>query len=210
MVFMVYHGRERMDEKTRSHLRESPWVITLPLILLAIPSLFLGWVAFDPLLLDNYFGSAIFVLPQHDVLAGFAAEYTGPVQFLIHGLQSPPAWLAVAGVATAWFIVLGRPDLAKAAADQWPRFYAFLMNKYGFDDFNQKFFAAGSRGLGQFLWKYGDMMIIDDGLVNGSARAVSGLSARLRRMQSGYLYHYVFVMVIGMTALVGWLYWGFD
>ena len=210
MVFMVYHGRERMDEKTRSNLRESPWVITLPLILLAIPSLLLGWVAFDPLLLDDYFGPAIFVLPQHDVLAGFAAEYSGPLQFFIHGLQSPPAWLAVAGVVTAWYIVLVRPDMAEAAANVWPRFSKFLLNKYGFDDFNQKVFAAGSRGLGQFLWKYGDVMIIDDGLVNGSARAVSGLSERLRRIQSGYLYHYVFVMVIGMAALVGWLYWSFD
>jgi NADH-quinone oxidoreductase subunit L len=161
-------------------------------------------------LLDDYFGPAIFVLPQHDVLAGFAAEYSGPLQFFIHGLQSPPAWLAVAGVVTAWYIVLVRPDMAEAAANLWPRFTKFLLNKYGFDDFNQKVFAAGSRGLGQFLWRYGDVMIIDDGLVNGSARAVSGLSERLRRIQSGYLYHYVFVMVIGMTALVGWLYWGFD
>jgi len=208
MFFLVFHGKERMDEETRSHLHESPWVVTLPLILLAIPSLLIGWPTIGPLLFGDYFGDAIFVLPQHDVLGQLGETFHGPLAFLQHGLMSPVLALAAAGVLVAWYAYLRRPSIADAVQERCSAVYTVLSNNYYFDAFNQKVFAGGSVALGTVLWRVGDVMLIDGTLVNGSARLVERVSGIVRRVQSGFLYHYAFVMVIGLAAVVGWLYWG--
>ena len=209
MFFLVYHGEERITDEARSHLHESPLVVTVPLIFLAIPSLFIGWFTVGPMLFGDYFGTAIAVLPGNDVLATLAEEFHGPLGFVLHGLQAPAVLLAAAGVFAAWYIYLRRPELATRAQSLSFGVYTLLKNNYYFDALNERVFARGSRALGNAFWRFGDVGLIDDGLVNGSARVVTLLSQRLRRIQSGYLYHYAFVMVIGMTVTVGWLYWNF-
>ncbi len=205
MIFMVFHGRERMDAHAREHLRESPWVVTLPLILLAIPSLVVGWLTQEAILFENYFGGAIQVLPSHDVLAELGQHGTTPAYFLIHGLLAPPFLLAVAGVALAWYLYLRRPDIPAQLAGRFATPYRWLVNKYYFDDFNEKVLAPASRALGQRLWRTGDETLIDGAMVNGSARIVGWLSSAVSRVQTGYLYHYAFAMIIGLAAMLGWL-----
>ncbi len=207
LMFMTFHGEERMDQHTRDHLHESPWVVTLPLILLAIPSVIAGWPAIGPLLFGNFFQEAIYVAPEHDVLAHLAEEFHGPAAFVVHGLASPAVWLAAAGVFCAWFLYIRRPAVAGQVRKAAGPVYALLDNKYYFDAFNQKVFAAGSRRLGNALWKAGDVAAIDGAVVNGSARLVGWLADAARGLQSGYLYHYAFVMIIGLSALLAWLLW---
>jgi len=209
MFFLVFHGEERLTDEARSHLHESPLVVTVPLILLAIPSLFIGWFTIGPILFGDYFGSAITVLPKNDVLAALALEFHGSFAFVLHGFQTPAVWFAAAGVLSAWYVYLRRPELATRVQSLSGGLYTLLQNNYYFDAFNEKFIAGGSKALGNAFWRFGDVGLIDEGLVNGSARVVSALSQRLRLIQSGYLYHYAFVMVIGLTTMVGWLYWNF-
>jgi NADH-quinone oxidoreductase subunit L len=204
MFFLVFHGKERIDEDARHHLHESPWVVTLPLILLAIPSVVIGWFAVGPLLFGDYFGDAIFVLPAHDVLAKLAADYHGPVSFLLHGLQSPVLYLALAGVAVAWYLYIKDPLQAKAIKERFEFIHRLLENKYYLDDFNEKVLARGARMLGQGFWRGGDVAIIDGVLVNGTANLVARIATIGRQLQTGYLYHYAFAMMIGLVALVGW------
>jgi NADH-quinone oxidoreductase subunit L len=205
MFFLVFHGQERMDKHTREHLRESPWVVTLPLVLLAIPSVVSGWVASEALLFGGYFGSAIQVTAERDVLAAVGEHGTSATSFLIHGLTGLPFLLALAGVATAWLLYLRRPDLLPGVTHRLRAFSRVLANKYYFDDLNEKFIAPGARGLGKGLWRIGDEILIDGLLVNGSARLVGWLSTVVRQVQSGYLYHYAFAMIIGLAAMLGWL-----
>jgi NADH-quinone oxidoreductase subunit L len=205
MFFLVFHGQERMDKHTREHLRESPWVVTLPLVLLAIPSVVSGWVASEALLFEGYFGSTIQVAAERDVLAAVAEHGTSATSFLIHGLTGLPFLLALAGVATAWLLYLRRPDLLPAVTRRLRAFSRVLVNKYYFDDLNEKVIAPGVRGLGKGLWRIGDEILIDGLLVNGSARLVGWLSTVVRQVQSGYLYHYAFAMIIGLAAMLGWL-----
>ena len=205
MFFLVFHGQERMDTHTREHLRESPWVVTLPLVLLAIPSVVSGWLASEALLFEGYFGSAIQVAAERDVLAAVAEHGTSATSFLIHGMTGLPFLLALAGVATAWLLYLGRPDLLPAVTRRLRAFSRVLANKYYFDDLNEKVIAPGVRGLGKGLWRIGDEILIDGLLVNGSARLVGWLSTVVRQVQSGYLYHYAFAMIIGLAAMLGWL-----
>ena len=205
MFFLVFHGQERMDKHTREHLRESPWVVTLPLVLLAIPSVVSGWLASEALLFEGYFGSAIQVAAERDVLAAVAEHGTSATSFLIHGMTGLPFLLALAGVATAWLLYLGRPDLLPAVTRRLRAFSRVLANKYYFDDLNEKVIAPGVRGLGKGLWRIGDEILIDGLLVNGSARLVGWLSTVVRQVQSGYLYHYAFAMIIGLAAMLGWL-----
>jgi NADH-quinone oxidoreductase subunit L len=207
LFFMVFHGQERMDEKTRSHLHESPWVVTVPLVLLAIPSLLIGWPTIGPLLFGDYFGSAIFVLSQHDVLGEIGAEFHGPLGFLLHGLASPVLLLAFSGVAVAWYLYLKQPQIPAVIKGRMEFLYRLLDNKYYLDDFNEQVIARGSRLIGQGLWRAGDAMIIDGILVNGTANSVGRFAGVLRRLQTGYLYHYAFAMVIGLVVLVGWIVW---
>ena len=207
LLFLVYHGNERMDEDARHHLHESPWVVTLPLILLAIPSLLIGWVTIGPLLFGDYFGDAIFVLPVHDVLAQLGEDFHGPLGFLTHGFKSPVLYIALAGVAVAWYLYIKNPLLPKAIKERSGALYRLLANKYYFDEFNEKVIARGTRLIGQGLWRGGDVAVIDGVLVNGTANMIGRAAGVIRKLQTGYLYHYAFVMVIGLCVLVGWLIW---
>ncbi|MDX1594092.1 MAG: NADH-quinone oxidoreductase subunit L, partial [Gammaproteobacteria bacterium] len=208
MFFLVFHTEERMDEHTRSHLHETPAVVTVPLVLLAIPSVIIGYLTVGPALFGGYFGEAIFVLPAHDVLGEIGADFHGAFAFMLHGMMQPPFWLAMAGLATAWYVYMVRPKIAEAAARRFPRLHALLLNKYGFDDFNEAVFAGGGRGIGNRLWQSGDVGLIDGLVINGSANAIGWFAGVARLLQSGYLYHYAFAMVIGMLVLIGWFAFG--
>jgi NADH-quinone oxidoreductase subunit L len=207
MFFMVFHGSERIDEEARHHLHEPKWVVTLPLVMLAIPSLVIGWFTIGPLLFGSYFDGVIFVLPQHDVLAQLGADYHGPLGFLLHGLQSPVLYLALAGVICAWYMYLKNPSLPEAIKNRFVFLHRLLENKYYLDDINEHVLARGARMLGQGLWKGGDIAIIDGVIVNGSATMIGRIAGLMRRLQTGYLYHYAFAMVIGLCVIVGWSIW---
>jgi NADH-quinone oxidoreductase subunit L len=184
---------------------ETPWVVTLPLVLLAIPSVVIGWFTIQPLLFGGYFGDAIHVAEAHDVLGEMAHEFHGPLAFVIHGFMGPAVWLAAAGVALAWFLYLKRPGLAAALRERAGGLYTLLENKYYFDWFNENVLARGSRLLGTALWKGGDVAVIDGAAVNGSARVVGWVAQMARGLQSGYLYHYAFATIIGLSLLLAWL-----
>ena len=205
MFFLVFHGQERMDEHTRHHLHETPAVVTVPLMLLAIPSVILGFFTVGPVLFGDYFGDAIYVAAAHDGLAVMGEHFHGAFGFILHGMMGLPFWLASAGVFTAWFIYMKRPDIADVFQDKLSVVHRILENKYGFDDFNQKVFGDGSRGLGGLLWQVGDVKVIDGAAVNGSARLVGWFSTVVRHIQTGYLYHYAFAMIIGLLVLLSWV-----
>jgi NADH-quinone oxidoreductase subunit L len=207
MFFMTFHGEGRMDHHTREHLRESPWTITVPLVLLAIPSALIGWFTIKPLLFGGYFAGAITVLPAHDVLGPIGEEFHDQASFILHAFRGLPIWLAGAGVATAYVFFLRKPALAEAAQRRFEWLYRILVAKFGFDWFNEHVVVAGARLLGGGLWKYGDQIVIDGGMVNGSARAVAWFSSVVRYAQSGYLYHYAFAMILGLASLLMWLLW---
>ena len=207
MFFLVFHGEERTERKARSHLRESPAVVTVPLILLAIPSAIIGWLTIGPVLFGGFFGDAIYVTERHDVLAHLGETFHGSGQFLLHALQGPTVWLAAAGLLTAWFLYLKRPDLPARIRASFSGLYNLLDRKYYFDDLYMRGFAAGGRGFGTFLWRQGDEFLIDGALVNGTAQSIGRLAGVLRRVQTGYLYHYAFAMIIGLTVILGWLLW---
>lgn len=204
LLFMVFHGEPRMDRHTREHVHESPWVVTLPLVLLAIPSVAIGALTIGPLLFGGFFDGAIRVAPEHDVLGALGESFHGAWSFVLHGLGGPAVWLAAAGFLAAWYGYLRRPELPGrvAATLRWP--YQLLVNKYFCDEFNQRVFAAGGRGLGRLLWRVGDVRLIDGVLVNGSARLVALSAGVIRHIQSGYLYHYAFAMIIGLGLILGW------
>jgi NADH-quinone oxidoreductase subunit L len=231
LVFMTFHGEERFghghhddhahdakghdahdphghDSPGHGHgdhkPHESPWVVTVPLILLAIPSLFIGWFTIGPVLFGGYFGDAIFVSESRDVLARLGEEFHGPAGFVVHALQAPPVYLALLGVLAAWYLYIKRPDLPGKIAQKFSPIYKLLDNKFYFDEIYQALFAAGSRNLGTALWRVGDVAIIDGTAVNGSARVVGWMSGVMRHLQSGYLYHYAFAMIIGLSALLAW------
>jgi NADH-quinone oxidoreductase subunit L len=204
MYFMTFWGKERMDEHTREHLHESPAVVTVPLILLAIPSIFIGFLTIDSVVFGDYFGSAIYVAAAHDTVARVGEHFHGATALALHAFVTAPFWLAVAGVASAWFIYMKKPQIADAAAQRFPRIYAALVNKYGFDDFNEAFFAGGGRAIGMRLWQSGDVGLIDGLVINGSANAIGWFAGVARLLQTGYLYTYAFAMVIGLVVLVGW------
>jgi NADH-quinone oxidoreductase subunit L len=207
MFFMTFHGEGRMDDHTREHLHESPWVVTVPLILLAIPSALIGWFTIEPMLYGDYFGGAIQVLPAHDVLGRLGEEFHGTVSFVLSSIVSLPLWFAAAGVFTAWLFFLKRPGLADSAQRTFKWLHTLLTDKYGFDWFNEHVIVAGARRLGGGLWRFGDQIVIDDGLVNGSARTVGWLGSVMRYAQSGYLYHYAFAMILGLASFLLWLLW---
>jgi NADH-quinone oxidoreductase subunit L len=206
MFFLVFHTEERFDEHTRSHLHETPAVVTVPLIMLAIPSVVAGyWI--DPVVFGDYFGNAIYVGSQHDVIGHLAEGFHGAAGFILHGIMGPAFWLAMAGLGTAWFIYTQKREIAAAAAERFHWLYRAMVNKYGFDRFNEIFFAGGARGTGWTLWKLGDVLFIDGFLVNGSAKLVGWIAGIARHMQSGYLYHYAFSMIVGLLLLLSWFIW---
>lgn len=208
MFFLVFHGDERMDKETRSHLHETPAVVTVPLVMLAIPSAVIGWMTIEPILFGGFFGPAISVTGAHDVLAHLGEEFHGAFAFLLHSFVAGPAfYLAAAGVFVAWYLYLKRPDIPATIAVRVSGLYSLLERKYYFDDLWIKGFAGGGRQLGQFLWDKGDQLIIDGLIVNGTAKSVGRLSGALRHLQTGYLYHYAFAMIIALTLFLGWLLW---
>jgi NADH-quinone oxidoreductase subunit L len=207
MFFLVFHGEERMSEEEKSHLHETPPVVTVPLILLAIPSAVIGWFTVGPVLFGGYFGDAIYVDHAHDVLAHMGDAWHGSLGLLTHAIATPVFWLAAAGVFTAWFLYLKRPDIPETIQKKVSGLYTLLEQKYYFDDLYIKGFAAGGRNIGKFLWQKGDELIIDGILVNGTANTVGRLAGYMRHIQTGYLYTYAFAMFIGLTMLLGWLIW---
>ena len=219
MLFMTFHGAERFRDAAPhgEHIhdehvhgvadpRESPWVVTVPLILLAIPSIYSGWTYVQPLLFGNWFGASIDVRSQHAVMAELAAEWPGPVAFALHAVATPTLWLALAGIATAVYLYLVNPAMPAKIAARFSSLYTLLVNKYYLDAFNEWFVAGGSRWLGNFASKYGDRTIIDGWAVNGSVWLIGVTAKALRRIQSGYVYHYAFVMIVGVFGLLYW--WG--
>lgn len=188
---------------------ESPWVVTLPLVLLAIPSLFIGWFTIGPMLFGEYFGSAIVVEESHNVLGELAHEFHGSAGFVEHGITQLPFFLAMGGVFFAWLFYVKLTDVPGKIASAFSPLYKLFENKYFFDDVYFAVFAKGSRNLGQALWKVGDSIFIDGLLVNGSARAVGWFASVIRGIQTGRLYSYAFTMIIGLAVTLGWfvLHW---
>jgi NADH-quinone oxidoreductase subunit L len=203
LLYLTFHGPTRMDEHTASHAKEPSWVVTLPLILLAIPSVAIGWFAAEPMLFGNFWGDAIYIAPAHDSLAQMRDSWHGAMSFTLHGFQTLPVWLALGGAALATYIYLFNPGLAATIATRMGWLYRALVNKYWFDELYQKVFAQGSRALGGLFWKAGDEKVIDGVIVNGSARLVGWMSGVARKLQSGHLYDYAFAMIIGLIALLG-------
>ncbi|MGC9385555.1 MAG: NADH-quinone oxidoreductase subunit L [Hydrogenovibrio sp.] len=208
MFFMVFHGKE--SDYVRSHsIPESPRVVTVPLILLAIPAAVLGIMMVGSILSGSYFADAITVLPQTDVLAKvYAADFqNGALGMMLHGFMTVPVWLSLAGVFLAWLFYIKRPDLPSKIRQACPRGHALLDNAYGFDKFNEIVFVRGARRLGDFFWKAIDVKVIDTGIVTNSFMSVANAASALRLSQTGYLYHYAFVMIFGLLAMLVWVLW---
>ncbi|MDO8954079.1 MAG: NADH-quinone oxidoreductase subunit L [Gammaproteobacteria bacterium] len=205
MFFMVFHGKERMDEETRSHIHESPLSILIPLVSLSIPTLLAGIWFFEPSL-NGFFGNSIVVLPQHDVIGQLQTMYGSSWQFLAHGIISLPLVLAVAGIAISYICYVVYPGIPAKLSRWFSWIYLAIKHKYGIDAAYDVIFGGGSRVVGYICWRIGDVFIIDKGLVNGSARTVRTLGGVLRKLQTGYLYQYAFAVVIGLFLLLAWLY----
>ena len=202
MFFLVFHGEERMDKHTREHLHESPWVVTVPLILLAIPSVFIGGFTIGDMLFGDYFGSAVYIAEHHNGLAEVGKHFHGAWAFVEHSFSGLPVYLAAAGVFSAWYIYMKQPGIATNLKQRFIVVYKLLDHKYYFDDFNSAVFGAGSRNLGGRLWQLGDVKFIDGVLVNGSAQLVGWFAGVTRKLQTGLLYHYAFAMIIGVLMLM--------
>jgi NADH-quinone oxidoreductase subunit L len=217
MYFLVFHGEERYDQVPHDEHHdghhddhhgegkphESPWVVTLPLVLLAIPSVLIGFFTIQPMLFGDWFKSAIYIdAAKHPAMAHMAEHFHGPVAMAIHGVTTLPFILAMSGVVVAWFFYLKRPDIPAAIQKAAMPIYTLLDNKYYFDKFNEVFFAAGSRLIGRGLWKGGDQVLIDGVMVNGSARVVGWIAAVVRLFQTGHIYQYAFSMIIGVFVLL--------
>ncbi len=183
---------------------ESPLVVTLPLILLAIPSVIIGFFAISPLVFGDFFKNVIFVGENHKALEELAHEFHGPIAMAVHSLTSAPLWLAIAGVVTAYYFYMVNPRVPAWFKDKFSAIYTLLDNKYYMDKFNDVVFAGGARMLGTGLWTIGDKGLIDGLVVNGSAKVVNWFSKVTRLWQSGYIYHYAFVMIIGVLGFLVW------
>ncbi|HRJ53362.1 MAG TPA: NADH-quinone oxidoreductase subunit L [Candidatus Thiothrix moscowensis] len=217
MFFLVFHGEERMDDHTMHHLHESPWVVTLPLIMLAIPSVLAGYFL-DPMVVGDFFKGVIHVNDQahgfvkednplvsaHLSIQEISAGYHGVMGFILHGLMAPPFWLAMSGLAAAWYVYMKNDSIADWAYERFRWLHSLLDNKYYVDDFNQKVFAKGSLNLGNSLWSLGERLVIDGLIVNGSAKVVGWFAGVARHLQTGYLYHYAFSMVVGILLMITW------
>jgi NADH-quinone oxidoreductase subunit L len=223
MYFLVFHGEERFRHAPAAHHddehghaephapqepHESPWVVTAPLILLALPSVFIGYLTIQPMLFGDFFKDSIVSdVAKHPAMQELASHFQSAAGMAMHSLQTVPLWLAVAGVACAWWFYLKQPSIPAAIKQRFEWVYRLLDNKYYMDWLNEHVFAAGARLLGMGLWKGGDVALIDGVLVNGSARAVGALAQVVRLFQTGYLYFYALVMLLGIFALMTWQLW---
>lgn len=206
LVFVTFHGKPRMDTHTREHLHESPWVVTLPLVVLAIPTIAAGWFI-GPMVFGDYFADAIYVSPQHDAIEQLGAAFTGIGGMMIHALSTEPFWLSLSGIFTAWFLYILCPGIPGKIKKWMFPIYTLLDRKYYIDEFYSWFFAGGTRALSKGLWKFGDIKVIDGFFVNGTARVVAWTAMLVRRFQTGYIYHYAFTMIVGVFILITlWLY----
>ena len=208
LLFLVFHGKPRMDDHTREHLHEPPAVVTAPLILLAIPSLVIGAIYAGPMLIDGMLGSAIYVADGHNSLADFQSHFGSTLAFTLHGFQTLPFALAMAGIMVAYVLYIQAPHLPDKIASRFSLVHRILLDKYGFDRFNEVVFAGGARRIGELMWTKADAGFIDGILVNGSANLVGHISAIVRHLQTGVLYHYAFAMILGLLVLLGWIVHG--
>ena len=233
LVFYTFHGKERFADPNDPAVKacdaeralqhdthpddhshdghhdrphESPWVVTFPLVMLAIPSVCAGWII-GQFVFGDHFGGAITVMEAHPAIATLKEEFHGVQGMILHGFTSLPFWLAMAGAATAFYIYIVRPDLPAVLRAKWGAVVTILMDKYGFDRFNDWFFAGGVRALGTGLWKGVDVAMIDGVMVNGSAHAVGWFSTVIRKIQSGYIYNYAFAMIFGILLLLTITLW---
>jgi NADH-quinone oxidoreductase subunit L len=226
LYFLVFHGKERYDqapaheheedeepdphhhhnEHTKPH--ESPWVVTVPLVLLAIPSVVIGYLTIGPMLFGDFFKGVIYVDAQrHGAMSELAEAFHGPLQMAVHAFSTAPFWLAVAGAVSAYYMYMVNPALPAAIRKMAGPIYNVLENKYYFDWFNEQVLARGARLLGTGLWKGGDQSVIDGWVVNGSWKLVGRVAAAVRWLQTGYLYHYALVMILGIFALMTYFVW---
>ena len=202
LIFMVFHGEPRMDKQARSHLKESPWVITVPLVLLAIPSLLSGGFLVESVLGGHFLGDAVAQGPS----AG-EGDHVTAVGLMAHGFFAAPLWLALGGIVLAWIFYIGAPSLPGNVSQRLCLIYRILHRKYGFDELYQWLFASGGVRLGEWLWKRTDVALIDGFAVNGTANMIGWFSRILKRLQTGYVYHYAFVMIIGVVVFLSWGLW---
>ena len=206
MLFMTFHGSPRMDQHTKEHLHESPWVVTLPLIILVIPAIGAGWLI-ESMLFGNYFGDSIQIGSQHEAVAKMEAQFHGIWGMMSHALTTLPFWFLLGGIFTAWYFYMVKTDMPGKIKQKFGPIYTLLDRKYYIDEFYSWLFAGGARALGRGFWKFGDVKIIDGFFVNGSARVVVWAAALIRQFQSGYIYHYAFTMIVGVFILLSfWLY----
>ena len=227
MYFLVFHGKERYDQNPDAHHHavdeepdphhhhgdhskphESSWVITVPLVLLAIPSVVIGFMAVQPMLFGDFFKDVIFVdAARHPAMAEIASAFHGPMAMALHAFSTVPFWLAVAGVAVSYYMYMLNPALPTAIKRTFQPVYTLLENKYYLDWFNENILARGARLLGVGLWKVGDQALIDGVVVNGSWKVVGWISGMVRRLQTGYVYHYALVMLLGIFVLMTYFVW---
>jgi len=220
MYFLVFHGKERYDQNPDAlhdehahddehhEPHESPWVVTVPLLLLAIPSVVIGFLTIDPMLFGDFFKDAIYIDGEkHQAMADLMLEFHGPVAMALHAFTTLPFWLALSGVALSYYMYMVNPALPAGIHRMFMPIYTLLENKYYMDWFNERVLAPAARALGTGLWKGGDQAIIDCAVVNGSWRLVGFVSSIVRRFQSGYLYHYALVMLLGVFVLMTWFVW---
>ncbi len=218
MVFYAFHGEERFDAHTAGHdgghedaghgdhahvPHESPLVVTVPLVLLAIPSICAGYFI-GPVLFGGYFDGSITIGTEHEALREMATEFHGVAAMMVHALGTAPFWLSMAGIATAWYLYILRPDLPGELRRKAGVLVTILEEKYGFDRFYDWAFAGGARWLGTALWKFGDVNLIDGLMVNGTASVVGWVAGMVRWLQSGFIYHYAFGMIIGVFLMLTW------
>ncbi|MFY8080916.1 MAG: NADH-quinone oxidoreductase subunit L [Limnohabitans sp.] len=223
MYFLVFHGKERYDQNPDAHHgdhhdhhddheshspHESPWVVTVPLILLAIPSVVIGFMTIQPMLFGEFFKDAIFIdAEKHAGMKILTEAFHGPVAMALHAVSTAPFWLALAGVVVAWYMYLINPAVPAAMGRALRPLVVLLENKYYMDWINENILARGARALGNGLWKVGDRTLIDGLLVNGSWKLVGMVSNWTRKLQTGYLYHYALVMILGIFLLMTYFVW---
>jgi NADH-quinone oxidoreductase subunit L len=232
MYFLVFHGKERFGHAEEHHdhhgdtddeepssdhhhglapgekPHESPWVVTAPLLLLAVPSVVIGFMTIQPMLFGEFFKDSIFVdVARHPAMEELSEHFHGAVAMALHAFTTPVFWLAAAGVALSYFFYMVKPEIPAAIKARSGFLYRILENKYYMDWINEHVFAPAARGLGRGLWKGGDVAVIDGVLINGSARAVGWVASVVRLFQSGYIYHYALVMIVGVLALMSWFVW---
>lgn len=221
--FIVFHGKERWREAKHDHHddhghhhglkpsdnpHESPWVVTLPLILLAIPSVIIGYIAIEPMLYGDFFKNVIYVNHElHPVMHIMKEEFHGAMAMVSHSLHTPVLYLAIGGVLAAWFLYVKAPQLPAKIAQTFRPVYVLFENKYYLDNIYFAVFAKGTRALGTFFWKAIDTAIIDNGLVNGAAKLVGAVAGQVRRLQTGFIYTYAAAMVSGVLVLIVVFFW---